>query len=255
MTISKRQENLMRYLTICVLFVALISFLLPYMSVDFLLSITYSGVELIEMLIEEGKMPGVLIVLCPVASLLSLLCVCLPKKTKKLPIILIASSAVGMIAMIIAMSTEGDLIGEYIGYADIGFYLYEMMSFVAIAFTAAGVSISKSTVSSPSAVEYTGMPKGTGIISTKKKCPSCGVNIAEDAIFCPGCGKKIGEYEAKVAYKAEKSMMNCPKCAKSIEKESEYCPFCGAATTATVTGTATASRVKSKSFSIPTDLD
>lgn len=204
MTISKRQENLMRYLTICVLFVALIRFLLPYMSVDFLFSITYSGIELIEMRIKEGKMPGVLIVVCSVASLLSLLYVCLPKKTKKLPAILIVSSAVGMIAMIIAMSTEEDLIGEYIEYADIRFYLYEMMSFVAIAFIAAGVSISKSTVSSTSTVEHMGMPKGTGILSTKKKCPSCGADIAEDAVFCPGCGKKTGEYEVEVTCKAEK---------------------------------------------------
>lgn len=50
----------------------------------------------------------------------------------------------------------------------------------------------------------------------KRKCPSCGALISEQAKFCIECGAKVGPAKIK-----------CSGCGNELSSESKFCPECG----------------------------
>jgi len=46
-----------------------------------------------------------------------------------------------------------------------------------------------------------------------KPCPSCGVSVQEDFVFCPNCGAEI--------------LAACPSCHRAVQTDWMRCPYCG----------------------------
>ena len=99
--------------------------------------------------------------------------------------------------------------------------------------------------------------------SIKRKCPHCNETVDADALFCPSCGRNTRDIEKKednpiINKGTEKHMIVCSKCGHSVGDGTQYCPYCGNNLTTNNSdfdATKSVSRVKSRGFSAPTDLD
>lgn len=229
---TKKGSSPISVLTICAIFIALLSFLLPYVSINFFGVHTISGIAFIVEAIEYEELPAMLVVICPVLSVAGLIFAFASMKSSKVSVGTIVSSGIGMIIMIVAMS-GGDLdIIVALDYAGIGFYLYEVMSFAAVVLPAVSLYMSKGTtlgkddpISTP---KPNPAPKPSSL--TKKICPKCKKEQDKDASFCRFCGTPLGESTA--APPAPKpDPKPAPKSAPKddpIKNRKVICPHCGA---------------------------
>ncbi len=71
-----------------------------------------------------------------------------------------------------------------------------------------------------------------------KKCPKCGAEIADSALFCSVCGNKTSSEEEKEPEEAktetkeeapvvEETPSSCPACNEPIDKNAAFCSKCG----------------------------
>lgn len=254
---TKKQSSLMSVLTICAIFIALLSFLLPYVSINFFGTHTMSGIDFIIEAIDDEEMPALLAVICPVLSVTGLIFAFTSMKSSKASVGTIISSGIGMIVMIVAMS-DGDWdIIVALDYAAIGFYLYEVMSFAAVVLPAVSMYMSKNTVSGEVNRTPTPAPKPTpkpvppvpGPIPAKKViCPKCKTEQEKDAAFCRFCGTPINNSKpippkptpapepgpnpvptpTPIA-KAKDGKVMCPHCGARHMMGTTNCKYCGTA--------------------------
>ncbi len=63
-------------------------------------------------------------------------------------------------------------------------------------------------------------------IKSAGKCPACGAELPQDALFCPACGAAAPE-AAPVEESAAPQRL-CPSCGKEVGAENRFCTFCGA---------------------------
>ena len=66
-----------------------------------------------------------------------------------------------------------------------------------------------------------------GILQIKgvKRCPSCGVDIPINAVFCGGCGSKINNASEKnMAFEHKKT---CGSCGAEVAENLAFCTSCG----------------------------
>lgn len=57
-----------------------------------------------------------------------------------------------------------------------------------------------------------------------EKCPSCGAEVENDALFCPLCGATVKVIEAPQQMPAGKI---CPACNAQVPEDSKFCTSCG----------------------------
>lgn len=56
-----------------------------------------------------------------------------------------------------------------------------------------------------------------------EKCPACGTENPQEAVFCSGCGKRLAE-----AQEAEQTKKICPSCGAEIQfADAMFCTSCG----------------------------
>jgi len=55
--------------------------------------------------------------------------------------------------------------------------------------------------------------KDTETYVATNPCPSCGVSVQEDFVFCPNCGAEI--------------LAACPACHRAVQTDWIRCPYCG----------------------------
>lgn len=99
----------------------------------------------------------------------------------------------------------------------------------------------------------------------KKNCVYCGAAVDVDAVFCTACGRDLRPAArpdmrsgAAAAGRAAGKKIICANCGKSVDQGSSVCPFCGKSPSFRAEerrSAESASRVKSRGFSVPTDLD
>ncbi len=58
-----------------------------------------------------------------------------------------------------------------------------------------------------------------------ERCPNCGVETKEGAIFCAACGTKLPELPAEEIEAADGKI--CKKCGQPLNEEAIFCPGCG----------------------------
>lgn len=200
MSDTKKHSSLMAILAVCTVFVALISFFLPFVSISFFGTYSYSALELIEEIIDYPEFPDVGVLISLVCTILGIVFSLLALKKRGMEVGTIIASAVGMIFMIVAMTSDIGLGQSAIDYAAIGFYLYEIASLAAIVLSISARYISKSAESSadggiPSPAPKPApkpVPPAPGPIPTKKPiCPKCKAEQEKDATFCRFCGTPI----------------------------------------------------------------
>lgn len=223
MSLIKQKSSLMSVLAICALFVVLLSFLLPYVSVNFFGTHTLSGVDFIVTSVEGEEFPAKLAVVCPLLAVISMFCAFLAVKSTKASIGTIALSIVGMIVMIVAMADDDWDIIVAIDYASTGFYLFEVMNFTAIILSIASIYMGKN--------EKNGEDKRE-IVTNKKVCPKCKAEQDKNAAFCRFCGTpltggKITTHESGSKSINKKSKAICPHCGARNIEETEKCKYCG----------------------------
>ncbi len=61
------------------------------------------------------------------------------------------------------------------------------------------------------------------ILKGIKKCPHCGGDIPQNAVFCGSCGKKVTEEENK----EEQTVGFCTVCGAKVEPDFAFCVNCG----------------------------
>ena len=95
--------------------------------------------------------------------------------------------------------------------------------------------------------------------NSRKKCVSCGADIDIDSVFCPVCGHDTRTSAPHVEryVNPEKRTITCVNCGKVVEEGTKFCPFCGTDPMQLKSDEIIEqkSRIKSKGFSAPTDLD
>lgn len=64
-------------------------------------------------------------------------------------------------------------------------------------------------------------------INSQQVCPSCGMKLDHEALFCSSCGAKI---------ETEKCSRICPACGTKVEDDALFCASCGAKLEAVSTG-------------------
>lgn len=99
----------------------------------------------------------------------------------------------------------------------------------------------------------------------KKNCMYCGASIDADATFCTACGRDLRpaarpdmRSRAAAAGRATGKRIICANCGKAVDQGSSVCPFCGKSPSFRAEehrSAESASGVKSRGFSAPTDLD
>lgn len=60
-------------------------------------------------------------------------------------------------------------------------------------------------------------------VSTRKRCPACGAELMEGAVFCSLCGTRIPE-----AANSPEGQKVCPQCHAAVDPEDAFCSLCGA---------------------------
>ncbi len=233
----KKQSSLITILAICALFIALLSFLLPYVSINFLGTHTISGIDFIGEAVDNEELPAMLAVLCPILSIIGLICAFSAMKLNNASIGTLISSAVGMIIMIVAMSDENWDIIVAIDYAAVGFYLYEIMSFAAIVLSAASIYLTKNAVTTGDGT-FSPMSKLTHKPApaplAKVICPACKREQAQDAAYCRFCGTEIlRTASTRVSNPPPVDVVDWiskPGKSAAVEKTERkaICPYCGA---------------------------
>lgn len=249
MPTSKKQTSLMAVLAVCALFIVLLSFLLPYVSVNFFGTHTISGIDFILEAIDDEELPALLAIICPILAVIALLCAFVAIKSTRAAIGTILSSIIGMVVMIVAMS-DGDWdIIVALDYAAAGFYLYEAMSFAAIILSAAAMYMEKNEnneteekivpISKPAP-----NPVSKPIPTTRKVCPNpkCRAELDADVAFCRFCGAPLGENEpippmpepepkpnpvSTTEPTKKKGRVICPHCGARHAEGTEKCKYCG----------------------------
>lgn len=106
-------------------------------------------------------------------------------------------------------------------------------------------------------------------------CPSCGADIDAGAVFCPSCGYDTRQVHKRAEpiepAKPERQTVTCVNCGRTLDAGMAFCPYCGNSPTRrseapksetastpeahTAEKASTPSRLKTKGFSAPTNLD
>lgn len=60
-------------------------------------------------------------------------------------------------------------------------------------------------------------------VSTRKRCPACGAELMEGAVFCCICGAKVPEVT-----NSPEGQKVCPQCHAAVDPEDAFCSLCGA---------------------------
>ena len=223
MSDAKKRSSLLATLAVCTVFVALISFFLPFVSINFFGTYSISAIELIEEIIDYPEFPDVGVVISLICTILAIVFSLLALKKRGMEIGTIITSAVGMILMIVAMTSDSDIgLGlslSAIDYAAIGFYLYEMASLAAIILSVSARYISKHEESS-AVVE---IPTPTN----KAVCPKCKAAQEKDSAFCRFCGTPINNSK-HFPQKPDPDPTPAPKPEPKTKDGKVICPHCGA---------------------------
>lgn len=258
MSDTKKQSSLMAILAVCAVFVALISFFLPFVSISFFGTYSYSALELIEEIIDYPEFPDVGVIISLACTILGIVFSLLALKKRGMEVGTIIASAVGMILMIAAMTSDIGLGQSAIDYAAIGFYLYEMASLAAIVLSVSAKYLSKHAepdavgkIPSPAPKPTPKpVPPAPGPIPTKKTvCPKCKAAPEKDAAFCRFCGTPINNSKPippkptpapepspnptpaptpKPAPKTKDGKVMCPHCGARHMAGIRNCKYCGA---------------------------
>lgn len=229
----KKEPSLMPVLTVCVVFIALISFFLPLYSVNFFITYSYSGFDAVMDAVDNPQFPELGVALCLICSIIGVICSLVAIKWSNAGVGVIITSAIGMILMIVSMTDDSDML-KAIDYAAVGFYLYEIMCFSAIILSAASMHMSKGAVPWRENPIFVTKPQPEPALkpgpSSKKICPKCKKEQDKDASFCRFCGTPLGESTA--APPAPKpDPRPTPKPAPKgdpIKNRKVICPHCGA---------------------------
>lgn len=64
--------------------------------------------------------------------------------------------------------------------------------------------------------------KLTDDVAARKRCPACGANLMEGAVFCSICGAKIPEVPIGMG---EQKL--CPQCHAVVDSDDAFCSICG----------------------------
>ena len=263
MSDTKKQSSLMSVLTICAIFIALLSFLLPYVSISFFGTHTWSGIDLITEAIDDEEMPAMLAAACPLLSVVGLIFAFVSMKSTKASVGTIFTSGIGMIVMIVAMSDNDWDYVVYLDYASTGFYLYEIMSAAAVVLPAVSLHASKNTVQVDAGSAPISAPRpapkpvspASGPIPVKKTiCPKCKAEQEKNAAFCRFCGTPINSSRpvppkpapapgpvsnpgstptSRPAPKTKDGKVICPHCGARHMVGTANCKYCGTAITGT----------------------
>lgn len=265
MSDAKKQSSLMATLALCAVFVALVSFFLPFVSISFFGTYSYSAIELIEEIIDYPEFPDVGVLISLICTVLAIVFSLLALKKRGMEVGTIITSAIGMILMIVAMTSDIGLGQRAIDYAAVGFYLYEMASLAAIVLSVSARYISKHE--EPSAVGEipTPAPKPTpkpvppapeSTSTNKAVCPKCKAVQEKGAVFCRFCGTPINNSKPippkptpmpnptpnpsptpapapKPAPKTKDGKVVCPHCGARHVMGTTSCKYCGT----TISGT------------------
>lgn len=259
----KKQSSLMATLAVCAVFVALISFFLPFVSINFFGTHSYSALELIEEIIDYPEFPDIGVLISLICTVLGIVFSLLAVKKRGMEIGTIVTSAVGMILMIMAMTSDIGLGLSAIDYAAIGFYLYEMASLAAIVLSVSARYISKHEKPSADGEIPTPAPKPAPnpvppvprpTPTNKVVCPKCKAALEKDAAFCRFCGTPINNCKPvppkptpepkpapkpdpkpspKPGPKKKDGKVICPHCGARHMAGTTSCKYCGT----TITGT------------------
>lgn len=234
MSDNKKQLSLMAILTACAVFVALVSFILPLFSINFIGIHSYSGCDAIRDALSNSDYPefGIGIAVCLIFTILSIICSLMALKDNSFCGGTIVTSAIGMLLMIVAMSGDSDILRP-IDYAAIGFYLYEMMSFAAIVLSAASLYLSKNAGTTgdstfrPVSKRIQKPDLGQGPVPPAKViCPNCKRKQAHDAAYCRFCGTAIARDMDLPPEKVERKAI-CPYCGARQREDAVRCKYCG----------------------------
>ncbi len=216
---TKKQSSLLSVLAIIAIFVALLSFLLPFISVNFFGTQTFSGIEVIAESIDDEEMPAMLSALCPILCVVGLIDLFATMKKNASPVAAIVVLGISMVVMIIAMADDDWDIITALDYAGVGFYLFEFMNFAAIVFSALSIYMSQKA-----ALTFEGKLVEETVDTPDIICPYCGSAIPEKTAYCPLCGKP----QTLISEKTETvSIRVCPSCRANVKGNAAFCPFCG----------------------------
>ena len=238
----KKRSSLLATLAVCAACVALVSFFLPFVSISFFGTYSYSAIELIEEIIDYPEFPYVGVPISLVCAILGIVFSLLALKIRGMEVGTIITSIAGMVIMIVAMISDLGLGISAINYAGIGFYLYEMASLAAIVLSLSARNISKSAETSVAGGIPNPAPKPIpkpvppvpGPTPTKKTvCPKCKATQEKDAAFCRFCGTPINNGKPippKPAPSPEPRPKPAPAPAPVVKvKDGKVmCPHCGA---------------------------
>jgi rRNA maturation endonuclease Nob1 len=63
------------------------------------------------------------------------------------------------------------------------------------------------------------------VIKGVRRCPACGAEMSNEAVFCPSCGAKSAP--VSVSGEAAPAQKQCPGCGTVLAADAAFCPNCG----------------------------
>lgn len=181
--------------------VSVASFFLPLVSLDFIVTMSISGFEAIMDSMDSLDASGTCLLLSFVSSVLGLIFAFVGKNNNKFRAGTIVTAIVGMLLMFFALNDEGDFGIKDIDYAGIGFYLYEIVCFLAAVMSGVAMHYYGASANNdvpvhtpspnPMPPSNSVSPSGKTAQSAKCVCTKCKAEQEKDAAFCRFCGTPI----------------------------------------------------------------
>lgn len=230
---TKNTSSLLAFLAIGALLITFISFFFPWVTLNILVSISYSAIKFIQ---EGAGGPfNIILILC----IIGFICACLSVKTRKAAIGTILATAIGETLVLISFSAEDDFFGmpmNLFNFADWGVYLYIVMNLVAISSSVAFMFVSKNTASAKDGDGHKIIDWLNKAVAKKQKnCPKCNATVASDAMFCTSCGTELKSESAFYTPTPTSTTPSAPTPPTTLHTtptskgdRNAICPHCGA---------------------------
>ena len=255
MSDAKKQTSLMATLAVCAVFVALISFFLPFVTINFIGEHSYSAIDCFEEIMDDPEFPDLGLLISMGCTVLGVFSALFALKERGMEVGTIVTSVAGLIFMLIAMSSDIGFGLKAIDYAGSGFYLYVMASFSAIILSISARYMSPNADSSDAGKIPTPVPEplpkpkppAPAPIPVKKVvCTKCNAEQDKNAAFCRYCGTPINNNKIvslepvptpdpvptpEHVSKIKEGKVMCPHCGARHVKGTPSCKYCGTAIT------------------------
>lgn len=228
---QNKRRGLMATLMLCAAVIAMVSFVLPLVTISFFGKHSTSGLELVIESLDDPEFPDMFLTVSFLCSIVGVIFTMMVKRNEKL-LPAVAVTSIGSLLFMLLFMTDDSQYLKGIDYADVGFYMFVVAHLaimgLAIYLKYLSANQSQEAIRVPeSKPEEAPVSKLRPDTETMTACPSCGASVDKKATFCRYCGTRMEKAVAPAPLSEPEEMAVCPLCGGRVDKTAVFCRHCG----------------------------